>query len=187
MLKKKRMNTGKYIFILFFLFSCGKSSTVPDSKLMVKDQSSKKFFSQDGQFRIQFEKEPTAYSQDIPYEGGKKIRMNYFIYEKGINLIYCISYADYPQGFMKDKVTEDFLQQLLINYIDSQKAGLESQKMFSVNSWPGISFKASNSDTFVYGQYILKKNRLFQLTVTKEGGYHNEVEVNAFFQSLELM
>lgn len=180
------MRNRNLIFILFFLFSCGKSSTGSNTNLMVKDQTSKKFFSQDGQFRIQFEQEPTAYTQDIPHEGGK-IRMNYFIYEKGINLIYCISYADYPENFMEDKVAEDFLQQLLINYIDSQKAGLESQKMFAVNSWPGISFKASNSDTFVFGEYILKNNRLFQLTVTKEGGYHNEAETNSFFQSLELM
>ena len=173
-------------FILIVLFSCGGSSGGPKSDLMTKDPSSKKFFSQDGQFRIQFEREPTAYSQDIPYEGGE-IRMNYFIYEKGINLIYCISYADYPSSFMNDKVPQDLLQQLLINYIDSQKAGLESQKELVVNGFPGIYFKASNSDTFVHGEYILRKNRLFQLTVTKEGGYHNEAEVNAFFQSLELL
>jgi hypothetical protein len=178
---------NSWIVIIFFLFACGRSSTGPTTHLMVKDQLSKKFFSQDGQFRIMFEQEPAAYSQDIPYEGTGKIRMNYFIYEKGINLIYCISYADYPESFMNDKVAEDLLQHLLINYIDSQKAGLESQKMITINSWPGISFKASNSDTFVYGQYILKKNRLFQLTVTKEGGYPNESEVNSFFQSLELM
>jgi hypothetical protein len=153
---------------------------------MTKDSSSKKFFSQDGQFKIQFEQEPSAFSQDIPYEGGE-IRMNSFIYEKGINLIYCVSYADYPENFMKDKVSEDFLQQLLVNYIDAQKAGLESQKQISVNTFPGIYFKASNSDTFVFGEYILKKNRLYQLTVTKEGGYHNEAEVNSFFQSLELL
>lgn len=180
------MKNKGFIFIVLLLFSCGKSSSGPKTDLLHKDSSSKKFFSQDGQFRIQFEQEPTAYSQDIPYENGE-IRMNYFIYEKGINLIYCVSYADYPPNFMNDKVPEDFLQKLLINYIDSQKAGLESQKQFSVNTFPGIYFKASNSDTFVYGEYIMKKNRLYQLTVTKEGGYHNEAEVNAFFQSLELL
>jgi hypothetical protein len=179
-----RNRIGVLIFIM--AFSCGTSSTGPKSNLISRDSSSKKFFSQDGQFSIQFEQEPTAYSTDIPYEGGE-IRMNYFIYEKGINLIYCISYADYPANFMNDKVPEDFLQQLLINYIDSQKAGLESQKQVVVNACPGIYFKASNSDTFVYGEYILRKNRLFQLTVTKEGGYHNETEVNAFFKSLELL
>jgi hypothetical protein len=180
------MRASGYIILLFLLVTCGRSSTGPKSELMTNKNPGKKFFSQDGQFRIQFEQEPTAYAQDIPFEGGK-IRMHYFIYEKGINLIFCISYADYPDSFLKGKVPGDVLKQLLVNYIDSQKAGLESQKIFTINSWPGINFKASNSDTFVYGEYILKNNRLFQLTVTKEGGYHNEAEVNAFFQSLELL
>lgn len=182
----KMRNNLAFLILLFLVFSCGTSSGGTKTDLITKNNSSKKFFSQDGQFRIQFEQEPTAYAKDIPHENGS-IRMNYFIYEKGINLVYCISYADYPVSYFSDKVPEDVLQQLLVTYIDSQSAGLESSKQFTSNSYPGISFKASNSDTFVFGQYILKNNRLFQLTVTKEGGYANEAEANAFFGSLELM
>jgi len=174
------------ILLLVIHFSCGNSSNGSKTDFISKDNTTKKFFSQDGQFRILFEQEPTAYTKDIPNENGS-IRMNYFIYEKGINLIYCISYADYPESYFTNKVTEDVLQQLLVTYIDSQSAGLETSKQFTSGKWPGISFKASNSDTFVFGQYILKNNRLFQLTVTKEGGYANEADANAFFTSLELM
>jgi len=166
--------------------ACGKSVENTKTPPIEKNQSKTKFFNQDGQFRISFESEPTAYSQYIPYENGK-ILMNYFIYEKGINLIFCISYADYPKSFTKGKVTADLLSDLLVIFIDSKKAGLETQKQINVNTWPGIYFKASNSDVFIYGEYILKQNRLYQLTVTKEGSYHNEGEVNAFFQSLELL
>ncbi len=179
-------NNYSLFIVLFFVFSCGNASNKSKTDLIEKKSSTNKFFSQDGQFRIQFEQEPTAYSKDIPHEAGT-IRMNYFIYEKGINLIYCISYADYPAGYMSNKVPEDFLQNLLVIYIDSQSAGLESSKQFTAGKWPGISFKASNSDTFVFGEYILKNNRIFQLTVTKEGGYANESDVNTFFESLELM
>lgn len=176
------------LLILFALamIGCGKSAENTKTPPIEKDQTKKKFFNQDGQFKISFESDPTAYSQYIPYENGK-ILMNYFIYEKGINLIFCISYADYPEGFTKDKIASDFLSDLLVTFIDSKKAGLETQKLISVNNWPGIYFKASNSDVFIYGEYILKQNRLYQLTVTKEGSYHNEAESNAFFQSLELL
>lgn len=168
------------------MMGCGKNYTTGKTNLFPENISIKKYFNQDGQFKIQFEAEPTAYSQYIPYENGK-ILMNTFIYEKGINLIFCISYADYPESFTNGKIPEDILNDLLETYINTQKAGLENQKMISVNSYPGIYFKASNSDTFVYGQYILRKNRLYQLTVTKEGNYHNEAEVNSFFKSLELL
>jgi hypothetical protein len=174
------------ILLVFVFFGCGKSTENTKTPPIEKEQAKKKFFNQDGQFRISFESDPTAYSQYIPYENGK-ILMNYFIYEKGINLIYCISYADYPEGFMKGKVATDFLGDLLVTFIDSKKAGLENQKQISVNTNPGIYFKASNSDEFIYGEYILKQNRLYQLTVTKEGSYHNETETNAFFNSLELL
>ncbi len=181
----KRTLSG-IIVCIALVVGCGKSSNNTKTDTIIDNRSTKKFFNQDGQFRIQFEQEPTAYSQYIPYENGK-VLMNYFIYEKGINLIYCISYADYPESFIKDKEPTDILSELLVNYIDSQRSGLEVQKMITVNNWPGIYFKASNSDVFVYGEYILKGNRLYQLTVTKEGSYHSEAEVNAFLQSLELM
>ncbi len=180
-----RNKTGLFIICLV-IASCGSKSTVPKTNPIAENNSTKKFFNQDGQFRIQFEAEPTAYSQYIPHENGK-ILLNTFIYEKGINLIYSISYSDYPAGYMDDKTPDNLLNKLLETYINTQKAGVEVQKMITINSWPGIYFKASNSDTFVYGEYILKKDRLYQLTVTKEVNYHNETEVNAFFQSLELL
>lgn len=151
-----------------------------------KTNPQKKFFSQDGKFKINFEEEPTAYSKYIPYEEGE-ILMNYFIYEKGINLIYCISYADYPPSFTNNQVKEDILVTLLNNFINYQRAGLELQKQITVSNFPGIYFKANNGDTFVYGEYILRENRLYQITVTKEGSYSNEAEANQFIQSLELL
>jgi hypothetical protein len=182
--------TSSYFALLLVGFcmlnACGKKDTTTKTPVVAENKPIKKFFTQDGEFKIQFEQEPTAYTQDIPYEQGK-LRMNYFIYEKGINLIYCVSYADYPSGFIKDQTPAEFLSSLLVNYIDTQKSGLEVQKMVTVNTWPGIYFKASNSDVFVYGEYVLKQNRLFQVTVTKEGSYHNEAESNAFIQSLEIL
>lgn len=174
------------IFFAVLVLGCGKKSSSEKSTLLPENTTQKKFFNQDGQFRILFESEPTAYSQYVPYEEGK-ILLNTFIYEKGINLIYSISYADYPESFTNGKNPDDMLNDLLENYINTQKAGLEIQKLIMVNDWPGIYFKASNSDTFVYGEYILKKNRLYQLMVTKEGNYHTEQEVNTFLQSLELL
>lgn len=175
-----------FVGCLFLLVGCGKTVSSEKTNLVPEKNSTKKFFNQDGQFRILFEAEPTAYSQYVPFETGK-ILLNTFIYEKGINLIYSISYADYPESFINGKEPDDLLNDLLENYINTQKAGLEIQKLILINNWPGIYFKASNSDTFVYGEYILKKNRLYQLMVTKEGNYHTEPEVNAFLQSLELL
>lgn len=175
-----------FIVFLMLILSCGKNSSGSKTNLIPQNNTTKKFFNQDGQFKIQFEESPTAYSQYIPYESGK-ILMSSFIYEKGVNLIYCISYADYPTSFTAGKVPEDILSDLLDNYINTQKAGLEMQKMVSFSSAPGIYFKASNSDTFVFGEYVLRNNRLYQLTVTKEGSYHNEAESNAFLGSLELL
>lgn len=172
--------------IFFGFVSCDQQTAINKTNNYSKHQSDKKFFSQDGKFKISFEAEPTAYSKDIPYENGK-IRMNYFIYEKGINLIYCISYADYPTSFTEGKVKEDVLMSLLNNYINYQRAGLEIQKQVQINSFPGIYFKANNGDTFVFGEYILRENRLYQITVTKEGSYANDTEATAFIQSLELL
>lgn len=177
---------GLFIIILLVCTSCNNNTSAPKIGALETNKSVKKFFNQDGQFKILFEQEPTAYSQYIPHESGK-ILMNYFIYEKGINLIYCISYADYPESFTKGKVASDLLADLLVSFIDNQKAGLEVQKPISVGNCQGIYFKSSNSDTFVFGEFILRKNRLYQLTVTKEGNYHNEAEANAFFQSLEFL
>ena len=180
-----------FTFCVLGLFGCGKQSTETKTDLIPQKNNTKKFFNQDGQFKVQFEDAPTAYSQYVPYESmsaqGGKILMNYFIYEKGINLIYCLSYADYPESFTNGKVPEDILNDLLDTYCNTQNTTPETKKMVSFNSFPGIYFKASNSDTFVFGEYVLRKNRLYQLTVTKEGGYHNEAESNPFLQSLELL
>jgi hypothetical protein len=185
--KMNKLFLSTFIFCCALtILSCGSKSASKKSDEIQNKTTSKKFLNQDGQFRILFEQEPTAYAQYIPFESGK-ILMSYFIYEKGINLIYCISYADYPESFTNNKVASDLLADILVTYVDNQRAGLEVQKMISVNGFPGIYFKASNSDTFVYGEYILRKNRLYQLTVTKEGNYHNETEVMAFFDSLELI
>lgn len=174
------------LIIAFVFVSCGSKTGNQKSDFIQKNQLPKKYFSQDGKFKILFEEEPTAYSHFIPYEEGK-VLMNYFIYEKGINLIYCISYADYPASFIQGKVKEDILILQLNNYINYQRAGLEVQKQVQVNSYPGIYFKASNGDTFVFGEYILRDNRLYQITVTKEGGYANDADANSFIQSLELL
>lgn len=171
---------------LLIVLSCNQPTDAGKTNNFTKNQSDKKFFSQDGKFKILFESEPTAYSKYIPYEDGN-ILMNYFIYEKGINLIYCISYADYPTSFTAGKVKEDILISLLNNYINYQRAGLEIQKQIQVNAYPGIYFKANNGDTFVFGEYVLRDNRLYQITITKEGGYPNDAEANAFLQSFELL
>jgi hypothetical protein len=175
-----------FLISCMVMFSCSKSSPTNKTKLFPENVVTKKYFNQDGQFKIGFEQEPTSYAQYIPHEDGK-VLMQYFIYEKGINLIFCISYVDYPESFTQGKVAVDILSDLLATYIDTQKAGLETQKMITVNSWPGIYFKANNSDTYTFGEYILRKNRLYQVTVTKESNYPNEAEANSFFQSLELL
>ena len=176
-----------YLIVYCFLFfSCGGNKQNIKTNTIQSENFTKKFVSKEGQFQILFEDEPTKEILYIPFENGE-IQMNCFIYEKGVNLIFCISYVDYPESFMNNKNPEEVLNNLLETYINTQKAGLETKKMILVNAWPGIYYKANNSDTFVMGEYILRKNRLYQLTVTKEGNYHSEPEANSFFQSLELL
>lgn len=179
---------NKISLVLFCLvaFGCGKNNQKQKSNFIPETGLSEKFFSKTGKFKILFEENPSLDSLHIPYENGE-ILMHSFIYEKGINLIFCISYVDYPQSFTDTNNTDEFLNRLLETYLNAEKAGVEIKKMIVVNTWPGLYFKASNSDTFVFGEYILKKNRLYQLTVTKEGNYHNNAEVNTFFNSLELL
>lgn len=182
----KRILNRAIPFILLLL-SCGGGQASLGTKQLPFPEKPNKYSNLPGRFRIQFPGKPDSTSLNIPLEPGGFIKMHAFTFSKGINYVYCLTYADYPETF--DSKTEErlFLNILLSQYIDVQRAGLESEKSIEVGGNPGIHFLASNGDIFVIGEFILNSSRLFQLTVSKEGGYPNEADANAFLESLELM
>ncbi len=109
------------------------------------------------------------------------------------NSAYMLSYADYPENFVKQSDVNTMLDGARDGALKNVNATLGGTKAISLDGSPGREFTASVPDSksvpgggSVQARIYLVKSRLYQLLVLTAKGNETEVDADKFLASFKL-
>ncbi len=144
-----------------------------------------KFYSKDGNFKVNFTGEPKVSNEPIPTEIGN-IDMYMFMYEKSATEIEMIAYSDYPSAMVEASNPDDLLTGAKKGAVQNINATITNEEKIEFDGNPGYEFKADNGSYYLYYKIFLKDNRLYQIAIMRDGSAPTDEAVENFIGSFEL-
>ncbi len=172
-----------------FLLGCGGGDEAKEESSIVDVKyTGEEFVSKDGNFKINFPKEPTTSTSTVPTEVGD-IAMYTFMYEESVTKVYLVSYAEYPSELMKDADTKELLKGSKEGQIANlgEGAKVDEEKDITIGEFPGTYFKANGGGFYVAAKNYLVGNRLYQLVIMRDGSYPSDEDVKGFLDTFALL
>ena len=193
-MKKINLIVIAMFFVGSFIFtSCGDTTEqdvndlLEDMEVLVDEVvADNKFYSEDGNFKVNFSGTPEMTKEDIDSEFGN-IEMFMFVYEKSITEAEMIAYSDYPSALVKQSSTDQMLQNAKGGSVNSLDAVISEEKNLEFNGYKAIQFRADNAQFYVDYLIFLVNNRLFQIAIMRDGSYATKENADKFFNSFELV
>lgn len=177
------------VSLSLFLLGCGGEDEPKDEVSTVDVKyAGEEFVSKDGNFKINFPKEPEASTSTIPTEVGD-IAMYTFMYEESVTKVYLVSYAEYPSELIKDADTKELLKGSKEGQVANlgEGAKVDEEKEITIGEYPGTYFKANGGGFYVAAKNYLVGNRLYQLVIMRDGSYPSDEDINGFLETFELL
>lgn len=172
-----------FLGYLLFILSC---NTAYNDKIIDQAFFKKTNYKiQNNSFQVVFPLLPDTTELTIPTEKFN-IPIIYYTCKVGVNLIYQLSIATYPVDYFKNKNEIDFLSETIYIKEEIDENGIDKMTEISTNKLKGFYFKINNGDIFTEGKVFLKENKLYQITINKDGYYHDEREARIFLDSFQI-
>ncbi|OGJ42881.1 hypothetical protein A3B60_01770 [Candidatus Peregrinibacteria bacterium RIFCSPLOWO2_01_FULL_39_12] len=177
------------VSLSLFLFGCGGEDAVKEESSVVDVKyKGEEFVSEDGNFKINFPKEPEVSTSTVPTEVGD-IAMYTFMYEESVTKVYLVSYAEYPTELMKSADSKELLKGSKDGQVANlgEGAKVDEEKEITIGKYPGTYFKANGGGFYVAAKNYLVGNRLYQLVIMRDGSYPSDEDVKGFLDTFELL
>ena len=147
--------------------------------------SDDKYYSKDGNFKVNFTGEPKVSNEPIETEIGN-IEMYMFMYEKSATEIEMIAYSDYPSAMIEASNPDDLLVGAKNGAINNLGAKITSEEKIDFDGNPGYIFNGDNGSYYLYYKIFLKGNRLYQIAIMRDGSTPTDEAIKNFVDSFEL-
>jgi len=154
------------------------------------------FLSHDGTFKISFPQEPEVLKHVVE-TGIIPVKSRLIKYDVGKfkddNQTYQLIYSDYPDSLIssdyKTKITDTFLKNMIFTTRDELKGRVVSIDNLNYKNFPGrhIRFTYDNGRSVMNMKMYLIKSRLYMLMVQCETSNNNNLSMDKFFDSFELV
>lgn len=152
--------------------------------------------SKEGNFKMNFPRQPTQSSQDVESPIGK-LKVNLFMYEVGKfkddNGLYGVIYSKYPDSLVnsdfKDEILDEFFKQSINGMVNNIKGTVAEEQKTTYKGYPGRNVKISFMDgaAFMHVRVLLVKNVAYIMEVACETAKDNNPGINDFFNSFALL
>ena len=144
-----------------------------------------------GDFVAKFSGVPDTSSQSLSTEAGMVKVNNYILETKGDNVVFAVSYTDYPKE--KEPHSESEINAML----DGAAAGsvskmvgstIKSTSRIEMDGIPGMDVVVDymGGAAIIHMKYYLQHNRLFVVQVINSANEDNDAEMNRFFESFKV-
>ena len=145
------------------------------------------FYSEDGQFMIELPGIPEHTANIVETELGK-IQTHTYIYSPSITEGYMVYYSDYPTDYVR-KVDK---RKMLLSAMEGAMKpigviGTEEMNEFYLNDNPAIEFLAHGEHMYMAGRVYLIDNRLYQVSIIRDGSYPSTETINKFYDSFYIV
>ena len=145
------------------------------------------FYSEDGRFMIAFPDKPEHSVEVVQAEAGR-IKTHTYMYSPSSTEAYMVFYADYPSNYVGRVDKREMLFSALEGALKPIEVdGTEFREEFELNGHPAMEFKASGPSLFMAGRIYLIHNRLYQISIIKDGGYPSTEVIRHFLDSFYLI
>jgi hypothetical protein len=147
----------------------------------------KQFESREGRFVVEFPGTPRPLSSPRPTAKWGTLEQHLFAVELPSNLVFSVSYIDYPKGAIdKDKI-EQLLDDARATVVKLAKGKLISETKVTMNGFPGrvIVFEGANNLVFI-AHYYLVNGRLYTALVYGPKAAPDSPPVARFFDSFKI-
>jgi len=145
------------------------------------------FYSEDGLFMVEFPGTPEHTSKLVETELGK-VQTNSYIYSPSITEGYMVFYSDYPTEYVRkmDK------RSMLLNAMEGALKpigidGTERMEEFQLNGNPAVEFMGQGEHMHIAGRLYLIENRLYQVSIIRDGSYPSTEAIDKFFDSFYIV
>lgn len=148
------------------------------------------FKSDDGNFSVNFPKEPEFRADPVDLGEGRSTMMNSFAYVEDGKKVLMIAYSNVP-------VDGDFEIEDARTLLKEERGGAlgsfgvekpEEEKQSDYEENPGLFYKAKTPEGFyVAAQTYFIDNRLYQIEMLAAGNYPSQEEMEAFIGSFKLL
>lgn len=141
------------------------------------------FVSEDGRFFIAFPGMPVHTSETVQTDAGP-VRSEQFVYEESATQAFMVAYADHPTAFVRAQKPDVLLSRAKAGVLGPLGIdGVDGQEDLMINGYPGLRFRGHAAGPHVVTQLLLAGNRMYQLTILRDGSYPTEAVIDQFFGS----
>jgi hypothetical protein len=148
--------------------------------------SGPKYTSEEGKFRINFEKEPVIETQVVPTEIGN-ITIKMFKYEKSAEEIYLVTYSDYPEALIKMQDADMLLKGAREGVVGNFGTEVTNEKKGELDGFKTLEFGVETDYLNLAYKLVIVNNRLYQIGIMKKTEKITESEIDDFIGSFELI
>ncbi len=186
-MKKQFVILQVLTIVMFLAVGCGKKTSENTTNDTTQTtESSNKFTTEEGNFRIAFPGEPTISSEKVPTDVGD-IEMHMYMYEKGIDEAYMVASSDYPKELVDAGDKDEMLQGSKEGVVSNINATIEDEKKVEIEGHPGLSFKAKGPEFSTVYKLFMINNRLYQIGILRAKDYPTDADTKSFIDSFELI
>ncbi|MBN2572894.1 MAG: hypothetical protein JXA68_12255 [Ignavibacteriales bacterium] len=189
------------ILTLFFFIACGDKKDDPQDQpdpnnprpnIEQTDKGNEnEFVAKDGGFAVEFPSEPERMTQSVPTEVGDIQMTIYQAMSSDGNVVYFVSYNDYPAELVEQGDPESMLEEGMNGALGTYSSQLISSKKIKYGDHPGIEFFAGGESQGyainVKARMYLVENRLYQALVLGLEGSIDEDEMDEFLETFRLL
>jgi len=141
----------------------------------------------DGNFLAKFPGEPEFSSDRVKTQVGD-VRYDMYVYKESSTQSFMVSISEFPSKHVKNEGAGNMLQNAFNGALKMlENSSILDDRNFAVNGMPAKRIKAHGDSWHVSGEIFMVKNRLYQVTILRDGAYPDEGVEREFIRSFHIL
>ena len=143
----------------------------------------------DGKFMVKFPGAPDHSIEKVDTDAGK-VRVDMYVYTESATQSFMVSISEFPTAHVKNMGAENMLQNAFngaLKPIEADNFGILDDRNFTVNEMPAKRLKAKSDAWNISSQMFIVGNRLYQVTILRDGSLPEERVEREFMESFHIM
>jgi hypothetical protein len=144
---------------------------------------------EDGKFMVHFPGKP-EYSTEVLDTDAGNVRVDMYVYTESATQSFMVSISEFPSKHVKKMGAEDMLQNAFngaLKPLQTDDLSILDDRNYTVSGMPAKRLKAKSSEWNVSAQMFIAGNRLYQVTILRDGALPEERVERKFMESFHII
>lgn len=142
---------------------------------------------EDGNFLVKFPGPPEFTSEVLDTQVGK-VRYDMYVYKESETQSFMVSISEFPTKHIKNQGAEKILENAFQGALKSlENSSIYDDRAYTMNGLPAKRLKAKGEIWHVSAEMFVVNNRLYQVTILRDGSFPDERVEREFIESFYIM